>query len=134
MDATVLVAGADPAIGFYHLLTWLPLTVVNVLSFWWLARLLAGGLKSDRALFSAQATRRLRLIGVVQLVGAAVIPLTADMIRSTLSIHALGVGAYYGDLSPAAFTGGALVGLSALAVSEIIRKGRLMLEDLEGTV
>ncbi|MEV4111952.1 hypothetical protein [Nonomuraea sp. NPDC049695] len=133
LDATVRVVGT-PALGLYHLLTWLPLAVVNVLSFWWLARLLAVGLKSDRALFSPQTTRRLRLIGVVQLAGAAVIPLTTDMIRSTISIHALGSGAYYSDLSPQAFTGGVLIGFAALAVSEVIRKGRLMLEDLEGTV
>jgi hypothetical protein len=109
--------------------------VVNILSFWWMVRLLAAGRKSDRSLFSARTTRNLRLIGVVQLVGALVVWLTASMIQGTLSIRVLGTGAYYDALPPYVFTGGGtLIALSALAVSEIIRKGQRMLEDLEGTV
>jgi Protein of unknown function (DUF2975) len=134
LQAAVRVKDGDLAIGIYHLLTWLPLAAVNILSFWWMVRLLAAGRRSDRSLFSAQTTRNLRLIGVVQLVGALVIWLTANTVQDTLSIHVLGTGAYYGDLPPYVFTGNALIGLSALAVSEIIRKGQNMLEDLEGTV
>ncbi|XVQ90449.1 hypothetical protein ACQP2K_31265 [Microbispora siamensis] len=134
LEATVRVAGRSPAASACHLLTWLPLALVNILCFWWMARLLSSGLKSDRALFSARTIRTLRLVGVVQLVGASAIWLTAGMIRGTLSITVLGSGAYYGDLPPQAFAGPALIGLSALAVSEIIRKGRDMLKDLEGTV
>ncbi|MEU4536408.1 DUF2975 domain-containing protein [Streptosporangium sp. NPDC023825] len=134
LRATVRVASGGLTAGLYHLLTWLPLAVVNLLSFWWMARLLAGGLRSDRSLFSVRTTRNLRLIGVTQLVGTLVIWLTAGMVQSTLSIHVLGTGAYYDELSPPAFTGAALIGLCALAVSEVVRKGRHMLEDLEGTV
>ncbi|WP_406318927.1 hypothetical protein OHA77_16365 [Streptosporangium sp. NBC_01639] len=134
LQAVVRSANGSLATGVYHLFTWLPPVAVNILSCWWMVRLLAAGRGSDRSLFSARTTRNLRLVGVLQLAGALVIPLAENMIQGTLSIHVISAGAYYDDLSPYGFSGGALIGLSALAVSEIIRKGRHMLEDLEGTI
>ena len=131
-SAAVTTTHASLPLAGLYLLTWLPGEATALFTIGGLIRVLRRGRGGDRALFSAETVTALRRIAVVLIGGsvlAAVLSVLAKAGATRMLLHDFALT--WPGLTPGV---GVLAGLGLLAVSEIVRRGLVMLADLEGTV
>ncbi|MGP3955013.1 DUF2975 domain-containing protein [Nonomuraea sp. 3N208] len=136
-DATAEVVvrpeGAAPLAGLFYLLLWGPGTATWVLALFTLVRALRRATMGDRALFSAATGRDLRRLGWILIAGSlvsAAIGMVAEAILSSMLLaetHPI-------HWPPGEVLGAVVAGFAALGVSEIVRRGLALLEEVEATI
>lgn len=130
--ATVSMTQASPAFAGLYLLTWLPGAVTTLLALGGLVRVLRRGRAGDRSLFSAATVSDLRRIGAVLIIGSLAGAVLSMGAKALLAVMLLRGFALTWPGLPVVL--GVVAGLAVLAVAEIVRRGLVMLTDLEGTV
>lgn len=132
-DVRVSPDGAAPLHGLLYLLMWAPGTATWLLAVFTLVRALRRARSGDRALFSTATARDLRRLGWILIAGSlvsAVIGMVAEAILSSMLL-----AESYPFYPPTGDVLGVVVtGFAALGVSEIIRRGLALLEEVEATV
>jgi hypothetical protein len=130
-DVTVVVA--DPTTGQATLavLSWLPTALVAVTMLALLFRAVRGAMRSGP--FTSAVVRRLRLLGVVVVVGGPVAWLTQFVAQFALvdTVSAAGAAAHLDLSTPLLWL---LVGVGYLAVAEVARYGLAMRTELEEVI
>lgn len=132
VEVTVRNVEPAPLAGLVYTLGRLPELLIGGLALLWLVQVLRGGRADDRVLFSAFTASRLRRIGALLVVGSVGSALLWGIARTVLTHLAL-------PDTPLLFAAdfqwfGFLAGIAALAVSEIVRRGVVLLEEVEGTI
>ncbi|MBV8932040.1 MAG: hypothetical protein JOZ47_23025 [Kutzneria sp.] len=120
--------------GALYFLTWFPGVLVGLLSLNWLAKAVHLGRRADRLLFSAEAVGLLTKAGWTLTLGSIV----AAVLDSGATFVASAMMTPQGHPPYQRFTDGyvllCVIGVAVLAASEIVRRGRRLLDDLEGVV
>lgn len=122
----------SPLVGLLYLLTWLPGVATVLLAVWTLQKALRRARLGDRALFSAGTAELLRKLGWIAIIGTLVSSAAQMLAKGLLSSVMLTKG--YPFHLVASLEVGVIAGVAALAVAEIIRRGLVLLEEVEGTV
>lgn len=132
--AEVTVHGLEPGplAGLVYALGRLPGVVTTGLALVWLVQVLRRGRPDDRKLFSGFTASRLRRIGQLLVIGSVTSALLWTAARAVLTNMALPDGPLFVPFSFPWF--GFLSGVGALVVSEIVRRGLVLLEEVEGMV
>ncbi|MFI6481410.1 DUF2975 domain-containing protein [Nonomuraea sp. NPDC050663] len=133
--ADLMVTPLDPSlpIAGLYLLDTLPALVVGLVAIRTLTRALHRARSGDRALFSHATVRLLRRLGWTVIGGTLIAALLGVLAKALLSSLLLTESAPV--TLPAISTLTAIVaGAGALAVSEIIRRGLALLEEVEATI
>ncbi|MEV4114081.1 DUF2975 domain-containing protein [Nonomuraea sp. NPDC049695] len=136
-DATAEVVvrpeGAAPLAALLYLLLWGPGTTTWLLSLLALVRALRRARSGDRALFSAVTAGHLRRLGWILIVGSAVSAVLGMVAEAMLSSRLVTEShPFYPPSS--ALLGSVVAGFAALGVSEIVRRGLTLLEEVEATI
>lgn len=122
----------SPLVGLLYLLTWLPGVATVLLAVWTLQKALRRARLGDRALFSAGTAELLRKLGWIAIIGTLVSSAAQMLAKGLLSSVMLTKG--YPFHLVVSLEVGVIAGVAALAVAEIIRRGLVLLEEVEGTV
>ncbi|MCO1575081.1 hypothetical protein M8C13_04815 [Crossiella sp. SN42] len=127
--------GRDGSAEFFWLalLTWLPYAVVDVVVLFLVARVVRQANVGERPLFAATTARSFRRIGFLLLLGNLVAGVLDSLGRSALTGVVL-TGPSMFQWPDGRAIAWALVGLVGLAVSEIVWRGVVLREEVEGTV
>ncbi|NJP98021.1 DUF2975 domain-containing protein [Nonomuraea sp. FMUSA5-5] len=132
-EVTVRPQGASPVAGLLYLLMWAPGTVTGLLALFTVVRALGRARSGDRALFSTVTAGHLRRLGWILIAGSivsAVLDSAAQvMLASMLLTESRPFYPPSGEV-----VGGVVAGLVALGVSEIVRRGLVLLEEVEATI
>ncbi|TMR20686.1 DUF2975 domain-containing protein [Nonomuraea turkmeniaca] len=132
-EVTVRPDGAEPLQGLLHLLMWAPGTATGLLAMFTLVRALRRARSGDRALFSAATARDLRRLGWILIAGALVSAVIGMVTEAILSSMLLAEShPFYPP--PGELLGVIVAGFAALGVSEIVRRGVALLEEVEATI
>ncbi|MCK2240336.1 MULTISPECIES: DUF2975 domain-containing protein [unclassified Crossiella] len=115
------------------LLTWLPYALIDVVALLLVARVMRRVNVGERPMFAAATVRSLRHIGFLLLLGNLAAGALDSVARSGLTEVVLTSPGMFQWPDGRALTW-ALVGLAALAGSEIVRRGVVLRDELEGTV
>ncbi|MGO1054362.1 DUF2975 domain-containing protein [Crossiella sp. CA198] len=115
------------------LLTWLPYALIDVVALLLVARVMRRINVGERPMFAATTVRSLRHIGFLLLLGNLAAGVLDSVARSGLTEVVLTGPGMFQWPDGRALTW-ALVGLAALAGSEIVRRGVVLRDELEGTV
>ncbi|WP_043638660.1 DUF2975 domain-containing protein [Nonomuraea candida] len=132
-EVMVRPEGAAPLESLLYLLMWLPATVTGLLALFTLVRALRRARSGDRALFSAVTAGHLRRLGWILIcgsIGSAVLGWAAEAILSSMLL----TDDRLFFPPPAALPGAIVAGVAALGVSEIVRRGLALLEEVEATI
>ncbi|WP_344474014.1 DUF2975 domain-containing protein [Nonomuraea monospora] len=132
-EVTVRPRGASPVGGLLYLLMWAPGTVTALLALFTVVRALRRARSGDRALFSAVTARHLRTLGWILIAGALVSGVLGSAAQAILSPMLL-AETYPFYAPPGEVIGGVVAGMAALGVSEIVRRGLALLEEVEATI
>ncbi|UBU16891.1 DUF2975 domain-containing protein [Nonomuraea gerenzanensis] len=132
-EVTVHPNGASPLGGLLHLLMWAPGAVTVLLALFAVVRALRRARSGDRALFSAVTARHLRTLGWTLIVGSLVSGVLGSVAQTILSAMLL-TERYPFYAPPGEVIGGVVAGMAALGVSEIVRRGLALLEEVEATI
>ncbi|MEO3875869.1 DUF2975 domain-containing protein [Nonomuraea sp. B12E4] len=133
VEATLYDPARAPLLAALHLVTWVPGTLVLLVSLFWLVRITGRGVAGDRALFSTHTARDLRRIGTIITLGSLV-AFALDFAAKTAAARMLTVEAYLvpGEVEwpiPAV-----VMGVGAFVVAEVIGRGLAMFDELEGMI
>ncbi|MEV1240367.1 DUF2975 domain-containing protein [Nonomuraea sp. NPDC050022] len=132
-EVMVRPQGPAPLAGLLYLLMWAPGAATGLLAVFTLVRALRRARSGDRALFSADTARLLRRFGCILIVGSlvsAVIGTVAEVMLSSMLLTES-----YPFYGPSAVQLVAIFGgFVALGVSEIVRRGVALLEEVEATI
>ncbi|MBF8187235.1 DUF2975 domain-containing protein [Nonomuraea sp. K274] len=126
--------GAAPLAGLLYLLMWFPGTATGLLALFAVVRALRRARSGDRALFSTVTAGHLHDLGWILIAGSlvsAVLGMVAEAVLASMLLaesHPFYLPPW-GELS-----GGLVAGFAALGVSEIVRRGLLLLEEVEATI
>lgn len=129
----LLPKGPSPLVGLLYLLTWLPGLATILLAVWTLIRVLRRARLGDRALFSAGTAEQLRKLGWIAIIGTTVSSAAQMLAKGLLSSVMLTKG-YPFHLVLSFEVVGLIAGFAALAAAEIIRRGLVLLEEVEATI
>jgi hypothetical protein len=133
--AEVMVRPPRPAPlpALLYFLMWAPGAATGLLAVFTLVRALRRARSGDQALFSAETARLLRRFGGI-LIAGYLVPGLISMVAEAILASMLLTKSYpiYGP--PAAHLVAILGGLAALGVSEIVRRGVTLLEEVEATI
>ncbi|GAA3208355.1 DUF2975 domain-containing protein [Nonomuraea helvata] len=136
-DATAEVVvrpeGAAPLAALLYLLLWGPGTATWLLCLLTLVRALHRARSGDRALFSAVTAGHLRRLGWILIAGSAVSAVLGMIAEAILSSMLL-TESHPFYLPSSALLGSVVAGFAALGVSEIVRRGLTLLEEVEATI
>ncbi|MEW9531672.1 hypothetical protein [Microbispora sp. NPDC049125] len=137
VDATISLTLNDPEhaplLAVLQLFTWVPGTATVLAVLFLLQRITAAGVAGDRLLFSAETVVRLRRIGTILMIGSAG-AFVLDFAARTVAAHMLMVhaSAVPGMIEPPVLA--LMMGMGAFVVAEVVRRGLVMLDELEGTI
>ncbi|MFC4119536.1 DUF2975 domain-containing protein [Nonomuraea zeae] len=132
-EVTVRPEGASPLAGLLYLLLWAPGTATGLLALFTVIRALGRARSGDRALFSAVTAGHLRRLGWILIVGSVVSAVLGSVAETILASMLLAES--YPFYPPSGEVLGAVVaGFAALGVSEIVRRGLTLLEEVEATI
>ncbi|MEU0568678.1 hypothetical protein ABZ297_25315 [Nonomuraea sp. NPDC005983] len=126
-------AGQAPVIAVLSLLTWMPGALTALLVCFSLRRITRHCRFSDRALFSQVTISQLRRIGAVLVIGSLVsflLDAGAKAVATRMMMNDGYVLPSVGDLPVLAV----FAGVGVFAVAEVIRRGMVMFDELEGTI
>ncbi|MEU5866307.1 DUF2975 domain-containing protein [Nonomuraea sp. NPDC047529] len=132
-DVTLRPRGPSPAAALLYLLHWAPPTATGLLSLYTVVRALRRARSGDRALFSAVTAGHLRRLGWILIIGSLVSAVLGTAAQAILSGMLLTTGPAF-VLRPDAPLAGLVAGLCALGVSEIVRRGVVLLDEVEATI
>ncbi|MCG5219433.1 DUF2975 domain-containing protein [Streptosporangium soli] len=122
-----------PVVALLNLLDSLPGMLTALLTLFWLLRITTYCRYSDRALFSTTTASYLRKIGSVLIIGS----LVSFALSAAAKAIATGLMTTGGYLLPALDdlpVGVMFVGVGVFVVAEVIRRGLVMFDELEGTI
>ncbi|TDE26707.1 DUF2975 domain-containing protein [Nonomuraea mesophila] len=132
-EAMVRPQGASPLAGLLYLLMWAPGAATGLFALFTLVRALRRARSGDRALFSATTAALLRRIGWILIAGSfasAVLGMAAEAALASMVLTES-----YPFYPPSDTLLWAVVaGFASLGVSEIVRRGLALLEEVEATV
>lgn len=141
-DATIFSATADvqvrhqgpaPLVGLLYLLLWVPGVATTVLALLTVVRALRRARSGDRMLFSGITAAHLRRLGWILIIGSlasGVLGMVAEPILASMLLAT----SYPFYLSSGDVLAGVVTGVVALGVSEIVRRGLVLLEEVEATI
>lgn len=141
-DATIFSATADvqvrhhgpaPLAGLLYLLLWVPGVTTMVLALFTVVRALRRVRSGDRALFSAVTVTLLRRLGWILIVGSLATG-ALGMVAEPLLASMLLAESHPFYLPPGDVLAGIVAGMAVLGVSEIVRRGLVLLEEVEATI
>ncbi|MFI6177136.1 hypothetical protein ACIA8R_16520 [Nonomuraea sp. NPDC051191] len=132
-DVPLRPGGPSPAAALLHLLQWAPPTATGLLSLYTVVRALRRARSGDRALFSAVTAGHLRRPGWILITGSLVSAALGTTAQAILSGMLLTTGPAFVP-RPDAPPAGLVAGLCALGVSEIVRRGVVLLDEVEATI
>ncbi|TYB67853.1 DUF2975 domain-containing protein [Nonomuraea sp. PA05] len=132
-EVTVRPRGASPLAGLLYLLMWAPGTVTGLLALFTVVRALRRARSGDRALFSSVTAGHLRRLGWILIAGSIVSGVLGSVAQAILSPMLL-AESYPFYPPPPAMISGVVAGMTALGVSEIVRRGLALLEEVEATI
>ncbi|MEU8106890.1 DUF2975 domain-containing protein [Nonomuraea muscovyensis] len=133
VEASLYDPERAPLLAGLFLFTWLPTVLIIVVALFLLTRIATRGLAGDRALFSADTVGDLRRIGAVLLIGSPV-AFALDLGAKTVAAHLTVTDAWVALGDAASPVAGMLMGMGAFVVAEVIGRGLVMLDELEGTI
>jgi hypothetical protein len=132
-EVTVRPRGAAPLVGLLYLLMWAPGTATALLALFTVVRALRRARSGDRALFSTVTADHLRRLGWILIVGSVVSAVLGAVAQAILSPMLLAETHPF-HLPSGELVGAVVAGLAALGVSEIVRRGLALLEEVEATI
>ncbi|GGS86289.1 DUF2975 domain-containing protein [Nonomuraea spiralis] len=132
-EVTVRPVGASPAAALFYLLQWAPPTATGLLALFTVVRALRRARSGDRALFSATTAGHLRRLGWILIAGSLVSAVSGTVAQAILSGMLLMTGQMF-DPPPGGTLVALVAGLCALGVSEIVRRGVVLLDEVEATI
>ncbi|MFB4279560.1 DUF2975 domain-containing protein [Nonomuraea sp. MTCD27] len=132
-DVTVRHQGPAPLVGLLYLLLWAPGVVTTLLALFTVVRALGRARSGDRALFSAVTAAHLRRLGWILIIGSLATGLLGMVAEPILASMLLDKShPFYPP--PGEVLAGVVTGVAMLAVSEIVRRGLVLLEEVEATI
>ncbi|WP_214416762.1 DUF2975 domain-containing protein [Sphaerisporangium fuscum] len=133
VEAEIRNSGHAPVVALLHLFTWLPGALTFLLALFWLTRITLPSAWSDAALFSVTTLIHLRRIGKVLILGS-VAAFVLDLVAKSIAARILIEGAYVlpGDLAWPFMP--VLTGIGAYVLAEVVRRGHVMSDELQGTI
>jgi hypothetical protein len=132
-DVTVRHEGPAPLVGLLYLILWAPGVATTLLALFTVVRALRRARSGDRALFSAVTAAHLRRLGWILIIGSLASGLLGMVAEPVLALMLLNESHPFYPPS-GEVVAGAVTGVAALAVSEIVRRGLVLLEEVEATV
>ncbi|MFG1966834.1 DUF2975 domain-containing protein [Nonomuraea sp. NPDC049028] len=132
-DVTVGPQGAAPLVGLLYLLLWGPGVATTLLALFTVVRAIRRARSGDRALFSAVTAAHLRRLGWILIIGSlatGALGMVAEPILSSLLL----AKSYPFHLEVGEVLAGVVTGVAVLGVSEIVRRGVALLEEVEATI
>ncbi|TDD08000.1 DUF2975 domain-containing protein [Nonomuraea diastatica] len=132
-EAMVRPRDASPVAGLFYLLMWAPGVATGLLALFTLVRALRRARSGDRALFSATTADHLRGIGWILIAGSLASAALGMVAEAALAAELLT------ESHPFYPPSGTLIwavvaGFAALGVSEIVRRGLALLQEVEATI
>ncbi|GAA4534626.1 MULTISPECIES: DUF2975 domain-containing protein [Nonomuraea] len=132
-DVTVRHQGPAPLVGLLYLLVWAPGVTTTLLAMFTVVRALRRARSGDRMLFSAVTAAHLRRLGWILIVGSLATGLLGMVAEPILASMLLAKS--YSFYPPSGEeVAGVVTGVAVLAVSEIVRRGLVLLEEVEATI
>ncbi|MGW4410195.1 DUF2975 domain-containing protein [Nonomuraea sp. NPDC004702] len=132
-DVTLRPVGPSPAAALLYLLLWAPPMATGLLALYTVVRALRRARSGDRALFSAVTAGHLRRLGWILIAGSLVSAGLGTAAQAILSGMLLTTGPAFVP-APGVPLAGLVAGLCALGVSEIVRRGVALLDEVEATI
>lgn len=132
-EVVVRPEGAAPLAGLLYLLMWAPGAATALLALFTLVRALRRARSGDRELFSSVTAGHLRAMGWILIAGSLVSAVLGSASEAILSSMML-AESYAFHAPPSAVLGGVVAGFAALGVSEIVRRGLVLLQEVEATI
>ncbi|WP_432930137.1 DUF2975 domain-containing protein [Microbispora sp. CA-135349] len=133
VEVVVRPDAPSPLAAGLYLLLWAPATVTGLLALLTLVRAIRRARSGDRALFSGITVTLLRRLGWILILGSLASALLSMFAEAMLASILLGANAQL-HLPSSALLGTVVAGVVALSVSEIVRRGLVLLEEVEATV
>ncbi|MGI5489451.1 hypothetical protein [Microtetraspora malaysiensis] len=133
IQVTVRPGHPSPLTAGLYLLLWAPPTATGLLALLTLVRALRRARSGDRALFSAVTVTLLRRLGWILILGSLASALLGMVAEALLASMLLATNVLFYPPSSALLST-LVAGFIALSVSEIVRRGLVLLEEVEGTV
>ncbi|MFI6318645.1 hypothetical protein ACIBG8_14045 [Nonomuraea sp. NPDC050556] len=132
-DVIVRPLGASPLVALVHFLGWAPGVATVLLALFTLMRALRRARSGDRALFSDVTADLLSRLGWILVVGSLAAALVG-MVAEALLASILLTRSYPFYPPSLALLGAIVAGFAALGVSEIVRRGLILLKEVEATI
>lgn len=132
-DVTVRPEGPAPLVGLLYLFLWAPGVATTLLALFTVVRALRRARSGDRQLFSPATATLLRRLGWILIAGSLVTALLGMVAEPVLASMLLNSSHLFYAPS-AAVLAGVVTGVAVLAVSEIVRRGLVLLEEVEATI
>ncbi|MFI7641527.1 DUF2975 domain-containing protein [Nonomuraea sp. NPDC049400] len=132
-DVTVAHQGPAPLVGLLYLLLWVPGVATTLLALFTVVRSLSRATAGDRALFSAVTAAHLRRLGWILIIGSLATGLLGMVAEPILASMLLDKSNSFYPPS-GEVVAGVVTGVAVLAVSEIVRRGVVLLEEVEATI
>ncbi|MFC4007596.1 DUF2975 domain-containing protein [Nonomuraea purpurea] len=132
-EVTIRPGGAAPLAALLFLLMWAPATATGLMALFTLVRALHRARLGDRALFSAATAGDLRWLGWI-LIGGSLASAAIGMVAEAILSSMLLTTSYPIYMPPGTLLWAAVAGVAALSVSEIVRRGVALLEEVEATI
>ncbi|MDX3109605.1 hypothetical protein [Nonomuraea angiospora] len=132
-DVLVRHQGPAPLVGLLYLLLWVPGVTTTLLALFTVVRALRRAGSGDRALFSTTTAADLRRLGWILIIGSLGTGLLGMVAEPILASMLLAKSYPFYPPPPEVWIG-AVTGIAVLAVSEIVRRGLVLLEEVEATI
>ncbi|MER7500353.1 DUF2975 domain-containing protein [Nonomuraea pusilla] len=132
-DVMVRHQGPAPLVALLYLLLWAPGVTTVLLALFTVVRALRRVRSGDRALFSAVTAAHLRRLGWILIIGSLAAGLLGMVAEAILASMLLAQSYPFYPPSGEVVVG-VVTGVAVLAVSEIVRRGLVLLEEVEATV
>ncbi|MDA0635774.1 DUF2975 domain-containing protein [Nonomuraea sp. MCN248] len=132
-EVTVRLQGPAPLVGLLYLLLWAPGVTTTLLALFTVVRAVRRARSGDRMLFSAVTAAHLRRLGWILIVGSVATGLLGMVAEPILASMLLAKS--HPLYAPSGQElAGVVTGVAVLAVSEIVRRGLVLLEEVEATI
>ncbi|MEU7860511.1 hypothetical protein [Nonomuraea sp. NPDC049141] len=132
-DVQVSLQGSAPVVALLYLLLWAPGIATLLLALFTVVRAVRRARSGDRALFSAVTAAHLRRLGWILIIGSLATGVLGAVSESILASILL-AKSYPFYLQTGDVLMGVVTGMAVLGVSEIVRRGVVLLEEVEATV
>ncbi|MFD1544814.1 DUF2975 domain-containing protein [Nonomuraea guangzhouensis] len=132
-EVQVRPQGSAPLVALLYLLLWVPGGATTLLALFTVVRAVRRARSGDRALFSAITAAHLRRLGWILIIGSLATGVLGTVSESILTSILLAKDyPFYLQMGDALM--GVVTGMAVLGVSEIVRRGVMLLEEVEATV